>query len=281
MAKTGRGQTTQCLTDTGIMPTPATPLADMSQTASMPRIAGRARVRRDPFHLWMAFAMIAVLAIGFGLKGANNGFSYYLGHREYPMVLHAHSAVFTGWLLLYVAQVTLVYRGNTRWHRQLGLASLPLIIAMPPLGIITAVVMRRFDLVNHIQIDTNGTAYTFLAIMFWDMIIFTSLMVAGLLLRRKPMLHRRLMFLATLSMMHAGLARLSYANFSLGGLLFYLPDHLFIALTIWHEWRKTGRVHRIYKIVWPLWFVGQIIAMFMWLNPPAFWLNFCRALVGV
>lgn len=248
------------------------------------RIQGRwasAGTRRDPFHVWMAFAMVAVLAIGFALKGVSNGFVYYTSPGGYPAVLHAHSAVFTGWLLLYITQVVLVYRGERRWHRMLGLASLPLIFAMPPLGVITAVVMRRYDLVNHLQVDHNGTAYTFLAVMFWDMIIFTGLMAAGLMLRRKPQMHRRLMFLATLSMMHAGLARLSYSGLGIGGLLFYLPDHLFIALAVAHEWRKTGRVHSVYKLVWPLWLTGQLAALYMWLAAPGFWLAFCRSLVGV
>jgi len=235
--------------------------------------------RRDPFQLQMLVVMYGILAAGFGFKAVMRRFDFYTGATVFPTVLYWHALVATLWLVVYAAQVVLVYRGKLRWHRQLGMASLALAVAMPPLGVMAGVAMRHFDIYQHGLGATELSAYTFLAILTWDMVLFSALVSAGYLLRKRPDWHRRLMFLATLSMSHAGTARIAVPGFVLLGVAFYIPDHVLIATAAWHDHRTLGRVHPAYRIVWPLWALGQTAAMVLWLGHPAWFLGLCKSVI--
>jgi hypothetical protein len=160
-----------------------------------------------------------------------------------------------------------------------GIASLGLAIAMPPLGIMAGIAMRHYDIYQHVTGATAQSAYTFLAILTWDMVLFSAMVSAGYLMRKRPDWHRRLMFLATLSMCHAGPARIAVPSFVVLGVAFYIPDHFIIAAAAWHDHRTLGRVHPVYRIVWPLWAMGQATAMVLWLGHPAWFLDFCKTVI--
>ena len=82
-----------------------------------PTSAVRRRVRDRQFYIGVALFMIAFNALAFGPPIANPS------TRTVPLPLTplvmAHAAVSASWLLLFLAQATLVATGRTALHRRL------------------------------------------------------------------------------------------------------------------------------------------------------------------
>jgi hypothetical protein len=72
--------------------------------------------RERQFFFYMAVAIAATAVIGFGsniVRGISN-----FGE---PWFVHVHGVTMMGWIALYLAQNALVFHGNVRLHRKLGL----------------------------------------------------------------------------------------------------------------------------------------------------------------
>lgn len=121
----------------------------------------------------------------------------------YPWIVHAHAVAFTGWLIIVSVQAMLAARGRTTRHRELGRAGAFLALGMLGLGPATAIVMHRLRLAG------SGDDIAFLSVQLTDIVAFAGLAGAGLLLRRRPEAHRRLMLLATIYLTDAGFARIA------------------------------------------------------------------------
>jgi len=59
------------------------------------------------------------------------------------MVLYFHAVIFTGWVVFFIMQSALIRTRNVKLHRQLGWFGLALGIAIPILGIATAIAMGQ------------------------------------------------------------------------------------------------------------------------------------------
>jgi hypothetical protein len=110
-----------------------------------------------------------------------------------PLILWFHAAVFSGWVVFFMFQSALVRTQNVKWHRFFGWFGAALGAAMVPLGTATAIVTGRFDTYQLHLPD----AKPFLIIPFYDMAAFGTLLTLALACRKKPELHRRLLFIAT------------------------------------------------------------------------------------
>lgn len=95
------------------------------------------------FYFFMSLLIAAVVAFGFGQTV--NGHFFHPSH-PLPSLLTLHAAIFSAWVIFYIAQSALVRTGNVRIHRRLGWFGVALGTAIPVIGVITAVTMRRFDL---------------------------------------------------------------------------------------------------------------------------------------
>lgn len=110
-----------------------------------------------------------------------------------PWSVHPH-AVFSSWVALLVIQSSLVAAGRAGLHRRLGMTAVVMIPPMCLLGLTAAVGGARRGW-------TPGGPYPdalgFMAVGVKDIAVFTTLAVAGLLYRRRPDPHKRLMLYAT------------------------------------------------------------------------------------
>jgi hypothetical protein len=155
------------------------------------------------FFIGMALAAFTVVLLGFGS-------SYYFWpltrathfpagqpiSRSLPAVVHLHAALFSGWIVLFVAQVGLVAGRRVGLHRRLGPAgavAVPLLLAT---GLATAIrgAQDGWNPARGAYPDALGFMFVGIA----DLIVFGTLAAAGLALRRRPGVHKRLMLLATL-----------------------------------------------------------------------------------
>ncbi|MET0256596.1 MAG: hypothetical protein ABWZ85_02810 [Luteibacter sp.] len=164
-------------------------------------VSGRpaARVVRPPFYLVMSVAMAAVIVAGFSRTVPDD----LRANPGLPLLLHVHGAVFTLWLVLFVAQPALAVRGSLRLHRRLGWVGAGLAAAMVVMALAATWYAIRFHFVPAFFPPT-----IFLVMNTIGIAVFAGLVFAGVRLRKQAEWHKRLMLCATLSIMGPGLGRL-------------------------------------------------------------------------
>jgi hypothetical protein len=193
-----------------------------------------ARGRRR-FYVGLALAIAITVFAGFAP-------TYYLRtyYTSTPLagLVHLHGVVFTGWVLLFLAQSTLVAAGRTGLHRRLGVAGAVLAALLVVVGTTTAI-SRAAEGAAPLGVPPLA----FLAVPFFDMVVFAGLAGVGLWYRRRAAIHKRLLALATIALLGAPIARLPFgaAVVGLPG-VFALAD-LFIVACIVYDLNSLRRVH--------------------------------------
>jgi len=200
------------------------------------------RLRNDDlFFSGMAgVALIAVL-VGF----ARTYFLAGLFRAPLPnLLVHIHGAVFTLWIILFIAQISLVTAGRVDVHRRLGLPGFVLALVMIVLGTVTA----SDSLARHVAqpgTETVEGVRAFYAVPVGAMLMFSTFVYFGYRNRFQPATHKRLMWFATMSLLDAGFDRwpvfdpysLPIVNF-----ICYTP---LLLLLIGYDWWSTGKVQRV------------------------------------
>jgi len=223
------------------------------------------------FYLFMSLLIVAVIVYGFSFTIGNN-----LIHPAVPRpwILYVHATVFSGWLVFFILQSTLVRSGRVQWHRRLGQFGVALGTLIPIIGVSTAVVMGRFNTVSlhatHAESD--------LAIPLFDMVCFSSTFPLAVYWRKKPELHRRLILVATCALTAAGFGR--FPERILPPYLFYAGVDLLILLGVARDLIVNRAVHRVYLFVLPLFMIGQAIATYISFHNVPFWLRIAHAILG-
>ncbi|MEP6708286.1 MAG: hypothetical protein ABJC05_12240 [Pyrinomonadaceae bacterium] len=195
------------------------------------------RRRERWFYIGMSIAVVITVFAGFAP-------TYYLRPRftTTPLMplLHLHGFVFTSWLALFLIQTTLVAAHRTDIHRRLGIAGGVIGVLVVIVGVITAVVRTSQN-----ATPLAGTApLAFLVIPLVDMLIFAILVGAGFYFRRRPDIHKRLMLLATISILAAAISRLPFAFLQAGPPAFFALTDVFIVVCILYDLITLKRIHR-------------------------------------
>lgn len=151
------------------------------------------------FYLIMALLMAAVFVAGFSTTVPGD-FSPSPG---LPLLLHIHGAVFTLWVLVFVAQPAFVARGSLKLHRQVGMFGAVLAGAMVVMGL-----AATFYAVRYHRVPSFFPPSIFLVMNGIGILVFGGLVAGGVALRRKAEWHKRLMLCATVSILGPGLGRL-------------------------------------------------------------------------
>jgi len=248
-------------------------MASASQTAvARPSIAftGRHGLIDKYFYLAMAFLMIGIVVWGFG-HTVNDVLFHPAVPR--PRILWVHSAVFCGWLLLFLLQSALVRSHNVRLHRTLGWFVAGVGVLMIPLGIATALVLGHFD-VTVLQ-EAGADAFEFIS--FGDVAIFTVWLALGILWRRKPALHKPAFFIATCGLIGAAFARVPWIATHT---LMYVFVEAVLCLGVVRDLLVDRRIHRVYLIGLPALAVAQYGIVYMVTTPPQWWVRAAHALMG-
>jgi hypothetical protein len=194
------------------------------------------RRRTRLFYIAMAVAIAATVFAGFSR-------TYFLkahfGTPELSLLLHVHGLVFTSWVLLLLAQTTLVAAGRTDIHRRLGVAGGMLAALVVIMGSITAVLRVKGG-----SAPVPGVPpLSFLAIPLLDMVVFAILVGAALYFRRRLDTHKRLMLLATIALLSAPIARLPLGILKAGPPAFFGLADLFIVAMLLYDLATRRRVH--------------------------------------
>lgn len=239
------------------------------QVAVPPKSKRHSAFLEKYFYFSMSLLVAAVVVYGFSHTVDQN-----LIHATppRPWILWAHGIVFSGWLVFFIFQSALVRTHNVKVHRRTGWFGAAMGALIPVLGISTAIVMDKFNVVQF----HAAQAKVFFSVQSWDMIAFTIPFWLAVYWRRKPEYHRRLVLVATCALTSAGFGRFPFLPF--WG--FYTGVDVLILLGVARDLVVSRRIHVVYRYVLPAFVVGQVVAVRLWMYHPAWWVRLTNAMIG-
>lgn len=126
-----------------------------------------------------------------------------------PLII-THGVAMSLWMLLSLTQPLLVAGGQRRMHMALGKVAAAIAVCLVALGLKLAVDSTRVappDLMYG-----PLTPKQFMAVPVGDITLFALFVAAGVLMRKRPAIHRPMMFLATLAAVGAAISRIDLFN---------------------------------------------------------------------
>ncbi len=128
------------------------------------------------------------------------------GIADHPPVIHVHAAIFSGWIALFAAQIAFAATGRVALHRKLGNWGIWYGVVIIVVGVVTA--FSQFA--DRIDAGRLEEAQTRLLAPLTDMIVFPLFFGAAVFYRHKPELHKRLMLVATTTLLVAAALRMNF-----------------------------------------------------------------------
>jgi hypothetical protein len=209
------------------------------------------------FYVWMAGVFILIAFGGFAP-------TYWLQLAPATFIgsplLHLHALLFSAWPLFLLLQTTFAARGRIHSHRAWGLLGISLATAMVLVGFAAADEV----LAKRLAAGFGDRARAFHIVSTSMITLFGAFVVAAIACVKRPEVHKRLMLLATITMLPPAIARLFFAvNVGIGPglrpglgpprtvesvlIAGLVADALIIAGVI-YDLRTRGRVHPAYVI---------------------------------
>ena len=226
-----------------------------------------ARDRATTFYPAFAATAVAAVLVGFST-------TYFIpgprGTLNIPWIVHVHGWTAMAWVLLLVAQVMLVRTGRSRTHRRIGKVAIPLAVAIWASGIAVGLWVVGRDMKSQ-----GDFAYAALAGTVTSLTLFLALVIAAVLLRRRPDWHKRLILLATIVVLWPAFFRFRHLmpfvprpDVTLGLLL---TDSLILVAAL-RDKLRWGRVHPAWLYAGTLVFAEQLAELWAfnsgWFTPP-------------
>ncbi len=188
------------------------------------------------FFTGAALLMLMTVFVGFA-------HSYYLAgvfHAPLPsLIIHIHGAVFSCWILLLIAQTSLVSAGRVDIHRRLGIVGFLLGSLMVILGVWAAT-----DSLVRGGGPAGRDVQAFYIVPMMDMVIFAVLLFFAFRKRRDAAAHKRLIYIATTGLLIAAVARWPFAIVNRNPPMAALFSYLFLLLLAGYDLWSTRRVDR-------------------------------------
>lgn len=122
------------------------------------------------------------------------------------MLLYFHGSVMTGWVVLLVAQTSLVASRRIQWHRRLGVFGAGWALLVVLFGSITTLHAAAREVRDHTTFADDQIVITSLDML--QMLFFASFVTIAIWQRRRLDYHKRLMLLTIACMLPDALARL-------------------------------------------------------------------------
>jgi hypothetical protein len=213
------------------------------------------------FYVWMSGICLAIAVLGFMP-------TYFVpvarGQFSGEPVVHIHGAILFAWVALFFTQSLLVARGKILAHRSWGMLGVSIATAM--VFIIVTLVSLRIRQASAPG-QPAGMAHDVRAFewpIISELLYFVPVFVWAIVTIRRPEIHKRLLLLATISMMGAPIGRvfmtlLAPAPSAAAASVSQVPpvsvlvppaligDLLIVAAMI-YDWRTRGRPHPVYVI---------------------------------
>jgi hypothetical protein len=173
-------------------------------------------------------------------------------------MMHLHGLLFSLWTLFFLSQALLVANGSLKKHRAWGLFGISLATAMLFTGLATTIQGLQVRL----DAGYGDAARAFAIVPVTGILMFAGFVAAAIINLKRSEWHKRLMLMATISILQAALARFFFLAATGGGpgmrpgLGAPLPIEkttpagviitLMIVAAMIHDGRSHGRVHPAY-----------------------------------
>lgn len=228
------------------------------------------------FYFSLASAIAAAVFLGFArtffLRHWFAGWAAVHAARE-PLFA-VHGLVNALWFALLVVQTALAGSRRMRLHRQLGWVGVGVAVAVVILGVWGSLVAAGRT-TGFIDVPVPPTL--FLAVPLSLIFLFIVFVTLAILMRRDPQSHKRLMILASVSLIEAAVGRWPFAFLRTGHLLPFLSPldlavDLFLLPLVWWDLYSRRRLHPV-----TLWGGSAIIVshpLRLLLANTAFWQRF-------
>ncbi len=182
------------------------------------------------------FTSMALLALGAVVAGFGHAYFFagMIAAKLASPLVHIHAAILTGWIAVQAAQPLLVSAGRVDLHQKLGLLGMALAAAVPAMGVLAVIGEVRRLVHESVEGD--------LVFVIAAAADFAVLAFLGLRERMKDLsAHKRLMLLATISILGPPIGRLPFTASDLG---YYGTFAVFLALPVAFDLVTLRRLHR-------------------------------------
>ena len=223
-------------------------------------------------YFWGAIVAALIIFVGFAR-------TFYLKEMfstpSLSGLLLVHGTVMTLWFALFILQVRLVAAGRTDLHRRLGRLGAIFLVLIVLLGMATAIAAARRGFTPAIEVSP----IMFMAVPLFDLVVFAILVGVALWNRRRSETHKRLMLLASLSILTPGIARIPIEFIQQGGLpAFFGLMLLIVIICITVDTVKHRRLHPAFG--WGGAFVVASVPLRLMVAGTAAWTQFATWLVA-
>lgn len=164
-------------------------------------------------HTYFVSAAVAIAAIIFAGFARSYFLRAWFETGALPPLVHVHGLLMTSWIVLFLVQTLLIARHRTALHRGLGALGVLLALLIVVIGMITLVAAATREVSAN---PRSPPATFFLMLLCFDtvnLLVFAALVTGAVLLRRRGDWHKRLMLLATASLLGPAIARLPLSFF--------------------------------------------------------------------
>jgi hypothetical protein len=198
----------------------------------------RARPTRSHFYVGVALLVAAIVFVGFG----PTFFDLLVRGTKRSWIVHVHGIVYVGWLALLIGQSVLAARGRIALHRRVGAFGIGYGVLVWVVGVFVSFALP----VMHVTAGewTVDRAASFLTIPLGDMTLFGGFFGAAIAYRRRPEIHKRLILLAAVAVMFAGVGRLWFDSAPLKLLVWFSP----VLIAMGYDLMTRRRIHPVYWI---------------------------------
>ena len=164
----------------------------------VPRAAAGRRGAERLFYGAMTLAILMTVFVGFAP-------TYYLldSFAGVTPLVHVHAAVFSAWVVLLLAQTSLVAAGRVDLHRRLGIVGVALVPLLLIVGFATTIAVAQRISRPPILAPPGRAMVALIAL-----VAFGVISGLGLALRRNSQAHKRLLLVATINLTIAAVNRL-------------------------------------------------------------------------
>lgn len=153
------------------------------------------------YYRWVAVGAAVIAAFGF----ARTYYLRFLFHLPVlPPLVQIHGAIMTLWCVGFIVQTWFIEARQVRWHQRFGIfmAGLAAIVVMLGETLTVNGVAREA------RLHQIGRFHYLLGINSVNLLLFAVLVGLGIAFRKKPELHKRLMVLATVTLLAPAIARI-------------------------------------------------------------------------
>jgi hypothetical protein len=198
--------------------------------------------RVSPRRLYVGLAVLAAVIAIVGFWPPYFG-PLFAGTVDKTLIVHVHATVYVGWLAIFVTQAVLAATGRVASHIRLGRFAIGYGALLIVVGLLTA--FARFAL--RVRAGEATAAQAQLLGPLLDMLMFAPLFAAAIYYRRTPEVHKRLMIVATTSLLIAAVSRMPFLaepRILTLHLLWTAP----ILLAMAHDFWRQRKIHPVYVL---------------------------------